>query len=259
MMTPKKHGGWGAFSLSGILLTGLIAGCSVTTTSDDTTGAQCTEDASVACASPTVGFSCTGDAAPGAADGVANCGDGVVTATTTNYCCNLASTVPQDTCVIDESITSCGDEATPYTCSGAATPDTSSLYCGGGAPGPDGTVSYCCSTAGPIESDCTVDTSITTCGDTTAYTCTNDLLPTDVDPTLACGEGVPGDAAGTSSYCCFQFESTTCEPDPNVAGCTDDSYGFSCTSTDSPEDEDGSLSCSDPVRQGGLTLYCCTQ
>jgi hypothetical protein len=44
-----------------------------------------------------------------------------------------------------------------------------------------------------------------------------------------------------------------------VSGCTGDSYGFSCTSTDTPSDSNSSLNCSTAVNgPNNESLYCCT-
>lgn len=259
MTTPNKNGGWGVFSLTP-LVAALIAGCTVTTNSDDTAN-HCGLDSTVSCPSPSLGYSCTGVARPTDTDASLNCGGGEAVGSETTYCCS-ATTVAQNTCSTDPSITSCGAAATPYTCSGNVTPNSldPSQNCGSGVPGPNGTFSYCCSSTLPISSACTVDTSLTSCGNvSTGYRCTGTVIPTDTDPTLVCGDGVDG-GNGDEAYCCIQFTSTTCSPDPDVVGCTDSSYGFSCTSSATPDQEDASLTCSDPLPgQTGKTLYCCSQ
>ncbi len=260
MTTPKKNGGFGGLSLVGPFLVALIAGCTVTTNSD-TPADHCGLDSTVTCTSPAAGYSCTGNAHPVDSDASLSCGDGIVNGGFTDYCCSRV-TATQNTCSVDPSIVSCGDTATGYTCSGNVAPDSlnSALYCGAGAAGPNGTVSYCCSTTTDISTDCTVDTSLTSCGSvSTGYSCTGGIVPTDTDPSLVCGDGVSG-GNGTEAFCCIQFDSTTCSPDPDVVGCTGDSYGFSCTTAGTtPDNEDSSLVCSDPIEQNGKFLYCCSQ
>jgi hypothetical protein len=46
----------------------------------------------------------------------------------------------------DPSVTGCPGVATGYTCTGNASPMTSSLLCGNAMPGANGTTSYCCTT-----------------------------------------------------------------------------------------------------------------
>jgi hypothetical protein len=240
------------------LLFALAAGCTVKT-GDDTVSNHCTEDASVSCPSPALGYSCSGDATPTDADASLVCGNGEENAGLTTYCCNPPA--PANTCVTDPSIMSCGSTATPYTCSGNVTPATTdpSLTCGPGVSGTGGTLSYCCSVVANTTSDCNVDTTLQSCGDvSTGYRCTNGVLPTDTNARLVCGQGVDG-GDGTEAFCCIDFGGTTCGADPDVVGCTGDSYGFSCTSTATPATEDPSLVCSDPIVSGGKSLYCCSQ
>ncbi|HTQ04555.1 MAG TPA: hypothetical protein VMI54_11895 [Polyangiaceae bacterium] len=263
MITPKKSGGIGALSFVAPLIAALIAGCTVTTNSDDTSANHCAQDSTVPCTSPALGYSCTGAALPTDTDAALNCGSGIESGGETTYCCNTTTSVAQNTCATDPTIVSCGTEATPYTCSGSVTPETSdpSLNCGDGVPGANGTLSYCCSATVDVSTDCVVDTTLTSCGDvSTGYTCMGGLIPTDTDPSLVCGDGVPGTTSGSEAFCCIQFTSTTCSADPDVEGCSGDSYGFSCTSSATPDEEDSSLVCSDPVPGAdGKTLYCCSQ
>ncbi len=258
-MTTRTHTlGRGALSLVAPLLAAIFGGCTVTTNDTPTTASHCDQDSGITCASPSVGYACTGSALPTDTDSSIRCGDGIDSNGTTDFCCE-----PRNSCEIDTTITSCGSSATPYTCSGSEVPtDTDqSLNCGPPVSGPNGTLSYCCNVATGATADCGVDTSITSCGDaSTPYTCTGGLTPTDTDEKLVCGDGVPGATDGTEAFCCIDFTSNTCAADPDVVGCSADSYGFSCTSTASPDQEDPSLTCSDPiVGKDGKTLYCCSQ
>jgi hypothetical protein len=238
----------------------LIAGCTVTThADDDAVVSRCDEDPGISCASPAVGYSCIGSARPADNDASLVCGDGVVSAGETTYCC---ATRPVNACAPDASITSCGATATPYTCTGTATPVEldPALDCGPGVAAPGGALSYCCNVTMTATSACGVDATLTSCGDvSTGYRCTGGVTPTDEDDKLVCGQGVDG-GDGTEAFCCFDFTSTTCAADPNVVGCAGNSYGFSCTSTASPGQENSALLCSAPVAGvDGKSLYCCSQ
>lgn len=258
MTTPTHKLGLGALSLAAPLFAALLAGCTVTT-SDAPVVNHCGADSNVACPSPSGGYSCTGDAHPTDNDSSLVCGDGSESGGITSYCCS--SRQAANTCEPDASITSCGDTATPYSCTGSALPtDTDpALTCGGGVSGPNG-IAYCCSALGPSNGACSVDTTLTSCGNvSTGYRCTAGATPSDTDEKLVCGDGVDG-GNGTEAFCCIDFTSTTCAADPDVVGCSGGSYGFSCTSTASPADEDPSLDCSDPIPgNDGKSLYCCSQ
>jgi hypothetical protein len=43
-----------------------------------------------------------------------------------------------------------------------------------------------------------------------------------------------------------------------VQGCAGDSFGFSCTGSDTPDEADSSLTCSTATPASGALLYCCT-
>jgi hypothetical protein len=50
-----------------------------------------------------------------------------------------------------------------------------------------------------------------------------------------------------------------CSPDSTVTGCVAGSVGYSCTGSDTPNQVDGSLSCSQATAgNAGSSLYCCT-
>jgi hypothetical protein len=147
--------------------------------------------------------------------------------------------------------------------------DDSSLTCSSGTPG-NGNTTYCCSTgafddggtdAGPdVGSDagnsCATDTSVTCTGNSVGYQCAGSDTP---DPTtLNCSTGT---ADGSNmDFCCIPLTSgVTCSADSSVSGCQSGSYGFSCTGTDTPDQDDSSLTCSTGTPgDNGETLYCCT-
>jgi|HubBroStandDraft_5_1064220.scaffolds.fasta_scaffold151393_2 hypothetical protein len=107
-------------------------------------------------------------------------------------------------------------------------------------------------------SGCTQDSSVSGCDDpSTGYSCDNGDTPDQEDSSLVCSVGTP--SGDLTLYCCIQFTSSTCSADPSVQGCTGDSFGFSCTGTDTPDEADSSLNCSTPTPgAGGASLYCCS-
>ncbi len=110
--------------------------------------------------------------------------------------------------------------------------------------------------APPASSGCGQDSSVACTGGGTGYSCAPGDLPSDDDSSLACSIGVA--SAGETLYCCVSFTSSTCAPDETVQGCTGNSFGFSCTGNDSPDETDSSLVCSAPVSGNSALLYCCT-
>jgi hypothetical protein len=166
---------------------------------------------------------------------------------------NAASTTQ---CSVDAAVNCPGSVG--YSCDGAVTPmqNDSSLTCGAGVSEADGDIGYCC--AAQASSGCTIDNSAGCTNGSTGYSCTGAETPTTSDPTLACGAGV-SDTNGNALYCCIAAPAnTSCAPDASVAGCTGGSYGFSCTSTDTPTDGNAALNCSVPSPgDNGSSLYCC--
>jgi len=105
---------------------------------------------------------------------------------------------------------------------------------------------------------CAQDSSVGGCrSPANGFSCGNGESPAQSDSSLDCSVGTEsGD--GLTLYCCIQFTSSTCAPDPSVQGCLGDSFGFSCTGTDTPDEADPSLNCSSPTGASGALLYCCT-
>jgi hypothetical protein len=119
--------------------------CATASSTTPTTTAMCAVDAAVSCTAPAIGYSCTGGIAPTQNDTTLSCGQGTIEAdgTTLGYCCNAAAA---SACMADPSVTGCPGDSTGYTCTGGATPMTSSLLCGMAMAGPSGGASYCCTT-----------------------------------------------------------------------------------------------------------------
>ena len=107
----------------------------------------------------------------------------------------------------------------------------------------------------PGSSGCAQDSSVS-CDRATGFSCDSSDRPEDTDSSLVCSEGTP--APGAILYCCVSFTSSSCAPDETVGGCTGDSFGFSCTGSDTPDEADSSLVCSPPTPGNGVLLYCCT-
>ena len=109
--------------------------------------------------------------------------------------------------------------------------------------------------AGQAEPGCGQDSTVA-CDRGAGYSCIGNGTPEDTDSSLACSDGVEAD--GATLYCCVTFASSTCMPDDTVVGCTGYSYGFSCTGSDTPDQADSTLDCSQPTQGDSALLYCCT-
>jgi hypothetical protein len=253
---------------------GIGVGCTVNSTTSNN-GTTCNQDTGIACAGGTSGYSCSGSDSPDQDNSNLNCGAGVADGVNTDYCCvALTSGV---TCQQDSSVQGCPGNSYGFSCTGSDTPDMddSSLSCSTGTPG-NGNTQYCCSTGafddggtdsgpdtGPDSAPdggntCATDTSVTCTGNAVGYQCTSSDSPDQEDSTLNCSTGTP-DGSNTD-YCCIPLTSgVTCAADSSVSGCQAGSYGFSCTGTDTPDQDDSSLTCSTGTPgTGGETLYCCT-
>jgi hypothetical protein len=104
---------------------------------------------------------------------------------------------------------------------------------------------------------CQPDSSVAGCDSpSNGFSCDTTDSPEQTDSSLVCSAGTP--SGGLILYCCIQFTSSSCSADPTVQGCTGDSFGFSCTGTDTPDEADPSLNCSSATPAGGALLYCCT-
>ena len=230
----------------------LASGCTVKTGDSNTD--ECRLDANVQCTTAnTVGYSCDGDLKPSF-----NCGAGVTEPDgETGYCCTASSS---DVCTIDNAA-GCTDGSTGYSCAGSVAPNSSdpSLSCGSGVTQPDGEVLYCC--IGLTSTSCVADASVAGCtGGSYGYSCTGSDTPAQGNPSLSCSD--PAEAKdGSLLYCCIGFSDTagSCEPDATVAGCSGNSYGFSCTGSDRPEQSRSSLTCSTAIAgANNELLYCCS-
>lgn len=210
----------------------------------DTGGGSCGADSSITtCESGSAGYSCSGGAVP---DTSLNCSDPVADANgNTDYCCATSTA----DCTTDSSVDCSASGATGYSCPTGVTPDSSAGTCSDPTATANGDT-YCCTTS--TGDSCTADSSVTCMANASGYSCTGTATP---DSTLDCSD--PTAVSGGNEYCCFTFSSSTCMADDSVSGCTGDSYGFSCTGSDSPDSSDSTLTCSDGVASGSDTIYCC--
>jgi hypothetical protein len=234
-----------------VLAWAFASGCTVN--ANDSNATQCRIDSNVLCTGNFVGYSCQGDRQPSL-----DCGAGTVEADgETGYCCGVGAT---SQCVVDD-LAGCGDGSTGYSCTNGVLPSATdpSLSCGAGVTGNDGDELYCC-IAGTASS-CARDMTVAGCtGGSLGYSCTSIDTPTQSNPLLDCSTPTPG-VDGSSLYCCIGFSSTagSCAPDASVAGCAANSYGFSCTSTDTPDQTQPALVCSTATQgPNGELLYCCS-
>src|SRR5450432_2497431 len=88
---------------------------------------------------------------------------------------------------------------------------------------------------------CAQDSSVGGCeGPSFGFSCGDGRSPDQTDSSLVCSDGTPA-SDGFVLYCCIQFTSSSCAPDPSVEGCSRNSFGFSCTGGDTPDEADSSL------------------
>jgi hypothetical protein len=240
-------------STSLLLAWAFTTGCTVNAASTT----QCNADAQVACTGNLVGYSCQGAALPQQDDPTLSCGTGVSEPNgDTGFCCGVQA---GSGCAVDAS-TSCTDGSTGYSCAGMETPTDSdpTQSCGAGVSDNNGNSLYCCITT--TTSSCAPDSTVAGCsGGSYGFSCTSTDAPSDGNPALTCSDSTAG-PDGASLYCCVAFTpGTSCMPDSSVVGCSGSSFGFSCTSTDTPDQTQTSLTCSDPTSgPNGEMLYCCT-
>jgi len=242
-----------ALRTSALLLLAWASATGCTVTTNDSNATECRIDSNVVCSGNFVGYSCQGDQKP-----ASNCGTGTTEADgETGYCCGVAAT---NACVVDDAA-GCTTGSTGYSCSNGLLPASSdpSLSCGAGVAGPDGDELYCCITG--AVSSCMQDTSVAGCtGGSSGYSCTSTDTPRQSNPNLDCSTATPG-PDGSLLYCCIGFSAATgsCAPDASVTGCAASSYGFSCTSSDTPDQTQASLVCSTATQgPNGELLYCCS-
>jgi hypothetical protein len=234
-----------------LLVWAVTTGCTVQT--NGSSPSECRVDGNVSCTGNFLGYSCQGDLQPSL-----DCGAGTTEPDgETGYCCRSGAA---GACAVADQA-GCAGASTGYSCTNGVLPASTNptLSCGGGVAGPDGDALYCCVQAAP--SSCMLDTSVAGCtGGSSGYSCTLADTPAQGDPTLDCSDPTPG-PQGSHLYCCIAFSNATgsCAADPSVAGCAANSFGFSCTGADTPDQTLSSLVCSTATQgPNGELLYCCS-
>jgi hypothetical protein len=176
-----------------------------------------------------------------------------VNSTTTNN--GVSAACNADTSVV------CPTGATGYTCSGGQTPQAtdSSLDCGSGTADGSNT-DYCCITL-TSGTTCSQDSTVQGCqGGSYGFSCTGTDTPDQADSSLNCSTGTPGN--NETLYCCYiggtppDGGTDTCMQDSTVT-CTGNAQGWSCTGSDTPDQDQSGLVCSTGTAGSGNTEYCC--
>jgi hypothetical protein len=216
----------------------------------------CSYSSSVSCPGGGTGYSCTtGAPSPSSSDSALTCSTPTTANNVDQYCCTTGTTMTTAPCNADSTV-SCS-VGTGFTCTGSSQPEdtTTSLVCSADV----GTGQFCCVTG----SACAYDSSLSCETGAVGYNCTGSADPNSVDSSLICSE-----PNANNSYCCFTqayasgVTTSTCTQDQTVQGCVPNaagqtSYGFSCTGSDTPDQDFSSITCSTGTAGTGATLFCC--
>jgi hypothetical protein len=225
--------------------------------------AGCQEDSSLSCTPDALGVTCPAGTSPDSSSLV--CSDPTPNAAGDGYCCIVWS----GTCAEDPSVGGCDYPSYGFSCAGSDTPDEAdaTLNCSSATIDPaTGDSLYCCedvytgggSSSGG-DSGCSPDSTLTCDPGADPYDCAAGDNPESYDPSLRCSDPST-QPDGTDGFCCATgFGSSSCAEDPTVDGCAYPSVGFSCASSDTPDEADPTLLCSDAVIDPatGDSLYCC--
>jgi hypothetical protein len=225
----------------------------------------CAEDSTLTCSSDAIGISCPAGTAPD--DPTLECSDPTPAGSSDGYCC--IQWVAGGDCTPDGTVTGCDYPSYGFSCTaGAAPPDAAdgSITCSTATPSGSEDL-YCCvdnytgsTSSSSGTSGCVADSSLACDAGSDGVDCSSSSDNPESDfPGYICSDPSPqGD--GTIGYCCATgFSGSTCAQDDSVTGCAYPSVGFSCTGTDTPDQADSSLTCSDPTTDPntGDQLYCC--
>jgi hypothetical protein len=169
--------------------------------------------------------------------------------------CSTTVSTSSSACSTDSSVVCAVGDG--WSCDGDSQPEDAnpSLICN-----TDGQGDFCC-----VASSCGYDSSVSCSGSAVGYSCASgDAPPDQTDSTLVCSE--PTVVGGTDEYCCYTntivvSSSSTCQEDGTVS-CQGDSYGFSCTGPDTPDQDYSNLNCSSPTSGpdasgNPASLFCC--
>jgi hypothetical protein len=228
-------------------ISGSFAGfCTRDGTGDGGTPTVCEQDTTVGCGANGVGYRCLGTTSPQSMNPAISCPQ---LFTDGSSCCTLgaaASTCHQDSAV------ACTGSRSGYTCTGSDTPaQAASIVCEPGKAQGSNTT-YCC---GPYTSSAC---SLTGGCPDYAFSCSGTAQPWQSDPSLRCGQGNGGGLGDNTVYCCSVRDPAapnTCAVDPSI-NCAP-TTGYSCSGSDTPSDDDPSLTCGTPTTAQGKSLYCC--
>ena len=232
-------------------------GCSTSVTVTANNTDTCTASAAVSCITGATGYSCTGAATPDTT--LLLCSEPTATASGNDYCCLPVATGTL-TCAQDQTVTCPQAGSYGFSCTSTDSPSAeySDLTCSTGTAA-NGATQYCCVNGTTTAASCAQDTTLSCVTGATGWSCTGNATPDAT--TLLCSE--PAATAAGANYCCLPVDANapTCAQDqtvtcPQVAGAAV-SYGFSCTSTDTPATEYPGLNCSAGVVVGTATEYCC--
>lgn len=194
---------------------------------------------------------------------------------------------PPSACTAIDTLVGCSAGAVAYACAGDRPDDGDiDLVCDDGVPGPiagdsgGATTLYCCARYGQLASECVPATSVPGCGaESLGFSCTGEVSPDQVDPSIVCSGAVAGDA-GAREYCCVPFDPaagvcrcSTFDADAGACGttgvgpCTSAGVGFDCAAGHSPSEIDPLLACEGASAGGdggaagdggtGGASYCC--
>lgn len=244
-----------------------VSACTASASVDTGPGsvpATCGQDSTiVGCVGASVGYSCSGTDSPDESDTALSCSVGTASNGETIYCCVDTSAVATG-CSADRSIVGCTGASIGFTCSGSADPaqGNPSLVCSTGTAS-GGSTLYCCASYAATGS-CSADTTVTGCqGNSIGFSCTSSDTPDQVNSSLVCSTGTPGN--GATDYCCAPAGSTTpvvttptCTVDATVS-CSAPASGYTCTGGIAPTASDASLSCGSGITGSDPSTlsYCC--
>ena len=207
----------------------------------------CEADPVVGCGANGAGYLCLGVDSPEKLDSSLSCPN---IFTGGSACCTLGAGA--STCQTDATVT-CTGGTSGYSCSGVDTPaQANTVLCEPGKSRGSETT-YCCGAY--TSPSCTHSTTVSGCPEY-AFSCTGTAKPWDTDDRIRCGPG--SESIGATLFCCSvrdPADPKTCAADPTL-DCGDTS-GYSCTGTDTPSDDDPSLTCGEATPYDGKSLYCC--
>jgi hypothetical protein len=219
--------------------------CTKDGAADAGTPTICEQDPVVGCGANGIGYLCLGTTSPQSLNPAITCPQLFLDGSS---CCTLAAAA--STCHPDSAV-ACTGTRSGSRCTGTDTPaQAASVVCEPGKAQKSDTT-YCCGAyTAPA---CTLTTG---CADY-AFSCSGAAQPWDSDPSLRCGAGNPSSGDATVFCCSVRDPSApnTCSVDPTIA-CAP-TTGYSCTGTDTPSDDDPSLTCGTATAAQGKSLYCC--